>query len=152
MLTEVIKITELKFEENPDNDIDKLVNLIKNFEITEIASDLNENIKCVTKGKYFFLSVLRDVFIEFKKKGDTELLFSKGQCNKNCYNNCPTAYQFMGNNSKETFAFVVDDTTNSIKELHFCVGFIDENGVKGDNYYGFMVLAAIKLAEMKKGK
>lgn len=150
MLTETLKIAELKFEENPDNDIDKLVSLIKNFEITEIASDLDEDIQCVTKGKYYFLSVLRDVFLEFKKKGDTELLFSKGQCNRNCYNNCPTAYQFTGNNSKETFAFVVDDTTNSIKALHFCVGFIDENGVKGDNFYGFMLLAAMKLAEMKK--
>ena len=106
----------------------------------------------MTAGKYYFLSVLRDMFIEFKKKGDTELLFSTGKCNKNCYTNCPTAYQFMGNNSKETFAFVVDNTTKSIKEIHFCVGFIDENGVKGDNYWNFMLLAAQKLAEMSKHK
>ena len=148
----LVDIENITFQENPDTEINNLIGLIKQFEVQEIEPELEEEIECITAGKYYFLSVLRNVFIEFKRLGDTQLKVSKGTCGQECYGKLNKVYQFEGNVSKETFAFVVEENTKGIKGLHFCVGFVDENGKKGDNYYNFMLMAAIKLSEMKKDK
>jgi len=150
----LVDLADVSFEQDTPSDLKNLIQVVQSFNITEVEPELAEDLKCtdLQEGKYYFLAALRGVFVEFKKLGDTALTVKKGSCGVGCYPNCPSVYQFEGNHSKETFAFVVEELDNQIKGLHFCAGFVGDDGVPGDNYYHFMYIAASKLAEMKRRK
>ena len=100
--------------------------------------------------KYYSLSVLWDIFIEFRKLGDNKLIFYKGSCQKCELNKNKIVYVFEGVKSKNQFGFIPEEENNPNMGIHFCFGFTDKNGDKAENYYHFLYMAALKLGEFRK--
>lgn len=151
-----IRILEIKDSidaESESYNMDEFIQFTRNLQISELEPLLNEKEYDEDKlqsDKYYFLSVLREIFSEFKKLGDNELEYYRGSC-QNCeLNHNKVVHVFEGMHSKSHFGFIPVVQNNPNMGFHFCFGFTDKNGQKADNCYDFMYLAASKLVEFKK--
>ncbi len=149
----VIEINDSIDIESGSYDMDKFVQLTRNLRIVELEPLLNEEEYDEDKlqtDKYFFLSVLREIFTEFRRLGDQKLEYYKGKCESCELNKNKIVHVFEGIFSKNQFGFIPVDQNNLNLGIHFCFGFTDKNGKKAQNYYSFMYLAAKKLGEFQK--
>lgn len=156
MKTNEIKVLEINDSidvESESYDLNEFINFTRNLQIEELEPLLKETEYDEDKlqsDKYYSLSVLRDIFIEFRKLGDNKLIFYKGSCQKCELNKNKIVYVFEGVNSKNQFGFIPVEENNPNMGIHFCFGFTDKNGDKADNYYHFLYIAALKLGEFRK--
>jgi len=149
----VIEIDDSIDIESESYDMDKFVRFTRNLQIGELEPLLNEEEYDEDKlqtDKYFFLSVLREIFAEFRRLGDEKLEYYKGKCESCELNKAKIVHTFEGTTSKQQFGFIPVDQNNPNMGIHFCFGFTDKNGKKAENYYSFMYLAAKKLGEFRK--
>ena len=156
MNSDEIRVLEIKDSVNFESesyDMGEFINFTKSLQIGELEPYLNEdeyNEDKLQTDKYFFLSVLREIFTEFRKLGDNKLEYYKGSC-QNCeLNKNKVVHVFEGSVSKKHFGFIPVEQNSPNMGIHFCFGFTDKNGQKADNYYHFMYLAAKKLGEFKQ--
>ena len=156
MKTNEIKVLEINDSidvESESYDLNEFINFTRNLQIEELEPLLKETEYDENKlqsDKYYSLSVLRDIFIEFRKLGDNKLIFYKGSCQKCELNKNKIVYVFEGVNLKNQFGFIPVEENNPNMGIHFCFGFTDKNGDKADNYYHFLYMAALKLGEFRK--
>ena len=111
MKTNEIKVLEINDSidvESESYDLNEFINFTRNLQIEELEPLLKETEYDEDKlqsDKYYSLSVLRDIFIEFRKLGDNKLIFYKGSCQKCELNKNKIVYVFEGVNSKNQFGF-----------------------------------------------
>lgn len=148
-------ISDENFSYQEQDNISQLIDIIKSLNIREIEPYLMEGDltnESIGSNKYFFLSVLRDIFIKFKNLGDNSLTYFKSRCYSSmCQNNHDKiVHAFEGNNSKSQFGFIPVEADDSEKlGLHFCFFFNGKNGEKTNNSCTFMLDAALKYGEFK---
>ena len=156
MLDNEIKVLEINDSINIESesyDMDKFVQFTRNLQIGELEPLLNEdeyNEEKLQTDKYFFLSVLREIFTEFRKLGDNKLEYYKGKCESCELNKNKIVHVFEGTTSKNQFGFIPVNQNNPNLGIHFCFGFTDKHGKKAENCYSFIILAAKKMREFKK--
>lgn len=142
---------DINFE--PTNGIEKqFIDKVKELDIVEIEPLLEEDsLVFYSLEKYQFLVMLRNLFLEFKRMGDTQILVDKGSCEgNNCTRASKNVYQFKGNNSNQTIFFGVQEENGNIK-FHGCMSFVDQFGVKGENYQKLTWFAVKALQKLEKG-
>ena len=133
-------------------DLDRFVQFTRNLQIEELEPLLNEEYydeEILQTDKYFFLSVLRDIFAQFRRLGDDHLEYYRGKCESCEVNKNKIVHVFEGSTSKSQFGFIPVDQNNPNMGIHFCFGFTDKTGKKAENYHAFMLLAARKLVEFR---
>ncbi|MCB9309929.1 MAG: hypothetical protein H6567_07730 [Lewinellaceae bacterium] len=149
----VLEINDSIDIESESYEMDKFVQFTRNLQIGELEPLLDEEEYDEDKlqtDKYFFLSVLREMFTVFRRSGDDKLEYYKGKCEGCELNKNKIVHVFEGTTSKNQFGFIPIDQNNPNIGIHFCFGFTDKNGKKAENSYSFMYLAAKKLGEFQK--
>ena len=74
--------------------------------------------------KFIFLSKLDQVFIKFKKAGDTELLIYPCACAGKACDNCGVkGYRFVGNHSKNYIDLLFVIISDDIRDIFYCSSF-----------------------------
>ncbi len=144
-------IINLEFDfidKNEKSKINRFVQLIKDFDISEAEKLITDdfNTEYTEFNKYHKLAALKKVLLEFRKKGDTELAFQKGQCKEKCFKR-DNLYQLIGNNSGLTFDFGIIEEDGEIVNFHNCSGFIDQYGWPSNNYKDMQWTYMLKLME-----
>jgi hypothetical protein len=92
----------------------------------EMVNDLlNDAYTYQTYSKAKFISLLEELFEQFRLAGDTYLLIFPGNCNyKVCDNFKTPGYLFLGNHSKNYFNLLVELYQNeSVLDLYECTRF-----------------------------
>lgn len=112
------------------------INKVRELNIAEIEPLLTEDSNVFySLKKYQFLIVLRDLFSEFKRLGDTQILIEKGTCGgERCSRVSSNVYQLKGNNSKQAIFFGIEEDSGNLK-FHGCMHFVDQEGKKGENWH-----------------
>jgi len=137
------------------NEINYVINLIKKLEISEIEPHINsskEDIICdddLQSDKYFFLSVLRDIFRKYKDLGDTELSYFRSSCSSCEQNMNKPVHVFEGNKSNSQFGFIPVNNSNNKLSFHFCLSFLNKEGGASTGSGAFIVLIAKKFNEFR---
>jgi hypothetical protein len=143
-----IDITDLQVIEilEPEFELDKkFIDRVKTLGINEIEPLLEEDVKVIGRlEKWGFLALLRYLFIEFKKLGDTKIVINEGTCglcgayvSKLAYSSIKSVrkvIQMRGNNSNETFHFALLSQPHETLNVRICDGFIDRSGTKVTNF------------------
>lgn len=105
------------------NQLDEVIALFSEMNVTEIEPLLDEKINGDkvdqnNLSKYQVLAIIRDIFLDYKKSGDTSILIEIGKCKGNCYPG--SVFNLQGNNSKKNFSFIINKNNGLIKEIHYC--------------------------------
>ena len=144
--SDIIDIETLVLEEEETFTLTKdFIDQVKVLGLMEIEPLLEEDVKIVGRlEKYEFLALLRDLFNEFKKLGDTRILVSEGTCGICGAYKVNTPYssirgirkvlQLKGNNSGEAAYFAIQSKENESLMFKFCNGFIDKDGSKNEHF------------------
>ncbi len=145
-LTKSIDLTTLFIQEEKTFTLQKdFIDKVKTLGIMEIEPLLVEDTKIIGRlEKYQFLALLRDLFLEFKKLNDTEIIVDEGSCGI-CGKTTITSkwssirpirkvIELRGNNSNETIHVAILSRENENLNFKFCNGFILKNGEKSENY------------------
>lgn len=106
----------------------EFIGLIKQLKLMELADVMDDE---KVNGMYTFLAKIRDDFMAFKKAGDTQLDYKRGQC----YGCSPDiiAHQFIGNNSRKRTAFTFSyDNNNELTGVNKCYYYGSIGGGKPD--------------------
>ena len=128
----------------------EFINKVRELDIAEIEPLLTEeDVIFHSLEKYQFLIMLKDLFLEFKRLGDTQIIVEKGGCGSNCGRITDTVYQLKGNNSKQTIFLGVDKEEGNLK-FHGCMHFVDKFGKKGENWQRLTVFAALAMQRIEK--
>lgn len=118
---------------------------VKILGVKEIEPLLEEGVKVIGRlEKYEFLALLRDLFIEFRKLGDTKILISEGTCGicgaykvKSQYSSIRPVrkvVEMKGNHSGEAFYFALLSEDHEPLKFRICNGFVDRNGNTGEGF------------------
>jgi hypothetical protein len=121
------------------------IDRVKILGINEIEPLLEEDVKVIRRlEKWGFLALLRDLFNEFKKLGDTKIIVREGTCGicgayvvKSSYSSIKPVrkvIEMRGNNSKETFHFALLSQPQEALNVRICDGFIDKSGNRIDSF------------------
>lgn len=123
----VSNIDTKTLEESSKNQLDEIFTLFSEMNVAGIEplleEKLNEDDKKPSEhdknlNKYQVLTIIRDIFLEYKKSGDTSVIIETGKCGSNCYPG--SVFNLQGNISKKNFSFIINKTNGLIKEVHYC--------------------------------
>ena len=155
LLVEVAnRSTETLITDEENENFLEIMELISEMNVVgfeqKLDEDLNSKLSDLTPGKYQILAILRDLFIEYKSGGDTQLLVETGTCGHSCDRKCPVI-NLQGNNSGKNFAFGIDKEDSNVINFHTCYGFVNKN--KSPKYIdGEMMMNSFRKAAEMKGK
>ena len=127
-----VLLKDSKAESQEDkNQLEEILQLISEMNIVELEPHIDEDVNqkkedVEQSGKYEILTVLRDLFVDFKNSGDTSVNLEMGSCYSECYENC-NVINLCGSHSGKNFAFVIDKNDDKIMQFHTCPFFIDSN-------------------------
>jgi len=142
----IIDITDLVISEEEIFTLEKdFIEKVQVLGIKEIEPLLEEDVKIIGRlEKYQFLTLLRDLFIEFKKLGDTKILIEEGVCGICGARQIDRRYTSMrqvrkvlemkGNNSNEKFHFAILSEEHESLIFRICNGYINKSGIKDENF------------------
>ncbi|MDF1699118.1 MAG: hypothetical protein P1U56_24910 [Saprospiraceae bacterium] len=107
-------------------EIQNILNAFQTMDVRELEPLLDEELEVGSEklDKYYFLAVLRDVFIKYKEYGDTQLKVEEGNCGGGCSKTAVKVVNIRGVQSNKNFAFVIEKEQDSISGIHFCPAFI----------------------------
>ena len=149
-LVQEIELVSNALQSEGDQFEQAFIDLVKEFRIAEIEPLLEENTQLINEdyGKYHFLAILKAIFLEYEKYGDTRIMVQRGFCSKQCYGNQDNVYQFKGNQSGKTIAFVIDNQ-GELKTFHPCSDFVDRAGNQAEDYWDLMHVVIKKIIDLQ---
>ncbi len=152
LLVEVLKQDDIDTKSPEDQEhLSLIMSLISEMNLVDFEPMLDEGLNSESSlNKYQTLAILRDLFIQFKEGGDTQILVELGTCG---YYDCKrktTIINLQGNNTGKNFAFALDKTETSIINFHTCYAFVDRNQAP-KHVDGDMMMTAIKKKNEFKG-
>lgn len=119
LLKELAKLGDVLYLTKPKKDL--IIDAIASMNISALKILLDDDKTYIDTTKEIFLNGLSNLFEDFKKDDETELVVVNGFCgNKACSNCGVNGYRFVGVKSKKYFDFIFEMDGEHVREIGDC--------------------------------
>ena len=127
---QLLLFTEDQMHHKPRNQKEAVLYYLSKMDLDMVSLVLDEQRTYSDATKDVFIEKLKEVFVNFSSKGDTELRLIPGRCDDCHCHKGHTGYSFVGNQSNYRLNLIVEKQADEIVDMFYCSNFVlltDEN-------------------------